>query len=88
MKKRYLLLLSLLLYIPLLHELGHVFICKLFNVKVYGMTYTFTVYEPSTNVLFNNVQELWEYITIFVPFICIVIICYLAIRDAMKNNIS
>lgn len=86
MKKRYLLLFSLLLWIPPLHELGHVMICHLFGVKVYGMTYTFAVYEISNNVLFNFMQELWEYITIFVPFICVCIICYLSIKDEMKKQ--
>lgn len=59
---------SLTLWIPPIHELGHIILCETQNVEIYSVTLA-SMTHASTDRLSHIT---WDYITIILPFaICI-----------------
>lgn len=84
-KSRYLLL-SFLLWIPPIHELGHVIICWIFNVQVVEIQLAKMSYAPCNDPLFCLCHIIWDWgITPFVPFISFLIY---EVKYYKKNNIK
>jgi hypothetical protein len=67
---------SVVLWFPLLHELGHYLIAYLCGVQVVGLEWN-RIYFASDNAKF--VQDLWEY-SMLLPTLCVGVWSYFFVK--------
>lgn len=87
MSKRYpYLLYPLIFMFPPVHELGHVFIAWLFNVKVVKLEFALTTFENKGSALHWFFQGLWDFPIFQILFIISVVCMFLFVYYLLKDS--
>jgi hypothetical protein len=82
-KKHY--LISILLWIPPIHELGHVIIDSLIGQKIIEINWFNYVRVTAFNDL-NWINNLWEF-SVFIPFVLLLLCIWINYKYSLKKHI-
>ena len=81
--KRYLLMYSLILLAPPVHELGHILIASLIGERIHHADWLCVYLENITPLDF--LHDIWEW-TIIIPLVCTILFAYFEIMSSPKTK--